>query len=59
MDPWGHLTPWQFKDVMEMENGEQQPDWHYGLFFNAEIFVVDLRPTIAITKAHMKASRSN
>ncbi|KAK8149499.1 Uracil-regulated protein 1 [Beauveria asiatica] len=35
MDPWGHLTPWQFKDIMEKEN-------------------IDLRPTIAITKAHMK-----
>ncbi|KAJ4145679.1 hypothetical protein LMH87_004519 [Akanthomyces muscarius] len=35
MDPWGHLTPWQYKDVMEKEN-------------------IDLRPTIAITKAHMK-----
>ncbi|KAM3501556.1 hypothetical protein MY10362_005466 [Beauveria mimosiformis] len=35
MDPWGHLTPWQYKDIMEKEN-------------------IDLRPTIAITKAHMK-----
>lgn len=35
MDPWGHLTPWQYRDIMEKEN-------------------IDLRPTIAITKAHMK-----
>ncbi|KAK0759314.1 hypothetical protein N5P37_008200 [Trichoderma harzianum] len=35
MDPWGHLVPWTFKDIMEKEN-------------------VDMRPTIAITKAHMK-----
>ncbi|TWU74735.1 hypothetical protein ED733_005571 [Metarhizium rileyi] len=35
MDPWGHLTPWTFKTIMEEEH-------------------VDLRPTIAITKAHMK-----
>ncbi|OAQ68273.2 GTP cyclohydrolase II [Pochonia chlamydosporia 170] len=35
MDPWGHLTPWTFKSIIEQEN-------------------VDLRPTIAITKAHMK-----
>ncbi|KAI0472039.1 GTP cyclohydrolase N terminal-domain-containing protein [Xylariaceae sp. FL0804] len=35
MDPWGHLGPWLFKDIMEKEN-------------------VDIRPTIAITKAHMK-----
>ncbi|KID69802.1 GTP cyclohydrolase, partial [Metarhizium hybridum] len=35
MDPWGHLTPWTFKNIMEEEH-------------------VDLRPTIAITKAHMK-----
>jgi GTP cyclohydrolase II len=35
MDPWGHLSPWLFKDVIRNEN-------------------VDIRPTIAITKAHMK-----
>jgi GTP cyclohydrolase II len=35
MDPWGHLSPWLFKDVIRTEN-------------------VDIRPTIAITKAHMK-----
>ncbi|KHO00894.1 GTP cyclohydrolase [Metarhizium album ARSEF 1941] len=35
MDPWGHLTPWTFKNIMDEEH-------------------VDLRPTIAITKAHMK-----
>ncbi|KAL7794973.1 GTP cyclohydrolase [Trichoderma ceciliae] len=35
MDPWGHLVPWTFKDIIEKEN-------------------VDARPTIAITKAHMK-----
>ncbi|KAL2019969.1 hypothetical protein VTK56DRAFT_8969 [Thermocarpiscus australiensis] len=35
MDPWGHLVPWIYKDIMQKEN-------------------VDLRPTIAITKAHMK-----
>ncbi|KAH7152545.1 GTP cyclohydrolase N terminal-domain-containing protein [Dactylonectria estremocensis] len=36
MDPWGHLAPWMFKDIMGQDN-------------------VDIRPTIAITKAHMKA----
>ncbi|KAH6603365.1 gtp cyclohydrolase ii [Trichoderma cornu-damae] len=35
MDPWGHLVPWTFKDIIAKEN-------------------VDIRPTIAITKAHMK-----
>ncbi|KAI0969826.1 GTP cyclohydrolase N terminal-domain-containing protein [Xylaria arbuscula] len=35
MDPWGHLAPWLYGDVMQKEN-------------------VDIRPTIAITKAHMK-----
>ncbi|KAK4151301.1 GTP cyclohydrolase N terminal-domain-containing protein [Chaetomidium leptoderma] len=35
MDPWGHMVPWLFKDVIQKEN-------------------VDLRPTIAITRAHMK-----
>ncbi|EON96149.1 putative gtp cyclohydrolase ii protein [Phaeoacremonium minimum UCRPA7] len=35
MDPWGHLAPWLFKDIIEKEN-------------------VDIRPTIAITRAHMK-----
>ncbi|TDZ28606.1 Uracil-regulated protein 1 [Colletotrichum spinosum] len=36
MDPWGHLSPWLFRDIIEGNN-------------------VDIRPTIAITKAHMKA----
>ncbi|KAI1367383.1 GTP cyclohydrolase N terminal-domain-containing protein [Xylaria arbuscula] len=35
MDPWGHLAPWMYKDIMHKED-------------------VDIRPTIAITKAHMK-----
>ncbi|KAI9865026.1 MAG: putative GTP cyclohydrolase [Vezdaea acicularis] len=35
MDPFGHLAPWLFKDIIEKEN-------------------IDIRPTIAITKAHMK-----
>lgn len=21
MDPWGHLVPWTFKDIIEKENG--------------------------------------
>ncbi|OAA66215.1 Ribosomal protein S3Ae [Cordyceps fumosorosea ARSEF 2679] len=24
MDPWGHLTPWQYKDIMQRENGAYQ-----------------------------------
>ncbi|KAG6084589.1 Uracil-regulated protein 1 [Claviceps sp. LM84 group G4] len=35
MDPWGHLTPWIYKDIIDQEQ-------------------VDLRPTIAVTKAHMR-----
>ncbi|KUI71231.1 Uracil-regulated protein 1 [Cytospora mali] len=35
MDPWGHLSPWLFKDTIEKDD-------------------VDIRPSIAITKAHMK-----
>ncbi|KAI4154006.1 MAG: hypothetical protein LQ340_001947 [Diploschistes diacapsis] len=35
LDPFGHLAPWLFKDLMQKEN-------------------IDIRPTIAITKAHMK-----
>jgi hypothetical protein len=35
MDPWGHLVPSLFGDLIDKDN-------------------VDLRPTIAITKAHMK-----
>ncbi|KAJ8606667.1 hypothetical protein MRB53_040803 [Persea americana] len=35
MDPWGHLSPWLFKDIIDKEN-------------------VEIRPTIAITRAHMK-----
>ncbi|KKY32979.1 putative gtp cyclohydrolase ii [Diaporthe ampelina] len=37
MDPWGHIAPWLFKDLVEGED-------------------VDIRPTIAITKAHMKVN---
>ncbi len=35
MDPYGHLAPWLFKDLIKDEN-------------------VDIRPSIAITRAHMK-----
>ncbi|KAL1958323.1 hypothetical protein VTO42DRAFT_4640 [Malbranchea cinnamomea] len=35
MDPWGHLAPWLYKNLIENED-------------------IDIRPTIAITKAHMK-----
>lgn len=35
MDPWGHLAPWAFKDIIARGH-------------------VDIRPTIAVTKAHMK-----
>ncbi|KAK0728009.1 GTP cyclohydrolase N terminal-domain-containing protein [Lasiosphaeria miniovina] len=39
MDPWGHVVPQVFKDLIEKDNG-----------------MLDLRPTIAVTKAHMKLS---
>ncbi|KAF2766753.1 hypothetical protein EJ03DRAFT_329773 [Teratosphaeria nubilosa] len=35
MDPWGHLAPWLYKDIIRDEN-------------------VEIRPTIAVTRAHMK-----
>lgn len=35
MDPWGHMAPWLFKNLIKNED-------------------IDVRPTIAITKAHMK-----
>ena len=35
MDPYGHLGPWLFKDIINNDN-------------------VDIRPTIAVTKAHMR-----
>ncbi|KAL9102931.1 MAG: hypothetical protein Q9163_001957, partial [Psora crenata] len=35
MDPFGHLSPWLFADLMRNEH-------------------IDIRPTIAVTKAHMK-----
>ncbi|KAK3378182.1 GTP cyclohydrolase N terminal-domain-containing protein [Podospora didyma] len=44
MDPLGHLVPQLFKNIMEKENG----------MFIVSRNPVDLRPTIAITKAHMK-----
>ncbi|PSS02426.1 GTP cyclohydrolase II [Coniella lustricola] len=37
MDPWGHLAPWIFKNMIDNDD-------------------IDIRPTIAITKAHMKLS---
>ncbi|KIX10346.1 uncharacterized protein Z518_01428 [Rhinocladiella mackenziei CBS 650.93] len=35
MDPFGHLAPWLYKDLMQSQD-------------------IDIRPTIAVTKAHMK-----
>ena len=35
MDPYGHLAPWLFKDIIRDDN-------------------VEIRPTIAVTRAHMK-----
>ena len=35
MDPFGHLAPWLYADLMKSED-------------------IDIRPTIAVTKAHMK-----
>lgn len=35
MDPYGHLAPWLYKDIMDKDD-------------------VEIRPTIAITRAHMK-----
>ncbi|EXJ63037.1 GTP cyclohydrolase II [Cladophialophora yegresii CBS 114405] len=35
MDPFGHLAPWLYKDLIQSQD-------------------VDIRPTIAVTKAHMK-----
>ncbi|KAF2484697.1 GTP cyclohydrolase N terminal-domain-containing protein [Neohortaea acidophila] len=35
MDPWGHLGPWLFKDILKNDG-------------------VEIRPTIAVTRAHMK-----
>ena len=35
MDPFGHLAPWLYKDMIKTEE-------------------IDIRPTIAITKAHLR-----
>ncbi|KXL46349.1 hypothetical protein M433DRAFT_149406 [Acidomyces richmondensis BFW] len=35
MDPWGHLAPWLYKDIINKQG-------------------VEIRPTIAVTRAHMK-----
>ncbi|KAK4945112.1 putative GTP cyclohydrolase [Elasticomyces elasticus] len=35
MDPFGHLAPWLYKDIIQAQE-------------------LDIRPTIAVTKAHMK-----
>lgn len=39
MDPWGHLAPWLFSDLVSPADGSVG---------------IDIRPTIAVTKAHMK-----
>lgn len=55
MDPYGHLAPWIFKDTIEQEDGRQPSVSRVGLNMLTE-GTVDIRPTIAITKAHMKVS---
>lgn len=52
MDPWGHLVPWTFKDIIEKQNGMVIP--RYTISHLLILYPVDMRPTIAITKAHMK-----
>lgn len=55
MDPWGHMAPWLFKDTIEKDDGKI---WTWKLDSSASLMgpIVDIRPTIAITKAHMKVS---
>ncbi|KAJ8126322.1 hypothetical protein O1611_g7316 [Lasiodiplodia mahajangana] len=58
MDPWGHLAPWLYGDIMQKENGEQRSPRTLlrarRTSLNRAGHIVDIRPTIAITKAHMK-----
>ncbi|KAK0635477.1 GTP cyclohydrolase N terminal-domain-containing protein [Bombardia bombarda] len=46
MDPFGHVVPWIYKQTMEKENG---------MFYHRRSLPtsLDLRPTIAVTRAHM------
>jgi hypothetical protein len=62
MDPWGHLAPWTFKDIMTQDNGSSQ--WKLFCAQTSQcavinVLTVDIRPTIAITKAHMKVRPPN
>ncbi len=56
MDPWGHLSPWLFKDIIEGDNSKRWMQEHGTLLHRLTHSIVDIRPTIAITKAHMKLS---
>lgn len=53
MDPWGHLAPWLFKDTIEKDNGKWLSNIPWLAWADMQR-QVDIRPTIAITKAHMK-----
>lgn len=50
MDPFGHLAPWLYKDIIAKEDRTSNV-WGYG---SVLIPLVDIRPTIAVTRAHMK-----
>lgn len=43
IDPWGHMTPWAFPDLFWDKSDVKQ-----------EHPLIDIRPTIAVTKAHMQ-----
>ncbi|KAK7398003.1 Uracil-regulated protein 1 [Neonectria punicea] len=53
MDPWGHLSPWLFKDLMKQDSSTA-PKLQLNVNGWLTNVAVDIRPTIAITKAHMK-----
>ncbi|KAK7417321.1 hypothetical protein QQZ08_011664 [Neonectria magnoliae] len=54
MDPWGHMSPWLFKNLMKHDSSTA-PKLLLNVKGSLTNVAVDIRPTIAITKAHMKA----
>lgn len=53
MDPFGHLAPWLFDNIIQAENGKLGFRRKYGAA-GIDGLLVEIRPTIAITRAHMK-----
>jgi GTP cyclohydrolase I-like protein len=56
-DPWGHLAYSRFKTIMEEEHCVFLPLSTFRVPANLGTQTVEVRPTIAITKAYMKVQQ--